>query len=333
MQASLNDLIDKYAHKISEKQAIQYVPMLKNYFVPYIIDNYSCNNLKSLFCEEITRNGIIQSGVYYVMHNENVSAKSRLIYFLNALDSFWQNTLFEMFPNPNIRGIYPFTSLQDEIVKILNKKGIYLYDKKQNPPIDDEQYIFLMDTIKNKNDSVISKQKNIIIKLYLLYGLSADKLSKVLVSKYSGERNVLMIPCSVRTDVIIHIELPYGLSKEISTYISERGLRDDDFLFLTENGNAVTSNYIDDYLKNIRKAYYKGVRPMPENQFTPTGLQKYAIIKMIEEGMNQSIIMDFTGQGSDIFSDCQNIVDERKHLNRNRYINHMMRGIASYDDM
>ena len=32
---------------------------------------------------------------------------------------------------------------------------------------------------------------------------------------------------------------------------------------------------------------------MPENQFTPTGLQKYAIIKMIEEGMNQSIIMDF----------------------------------------
>ena len=44
MQASLNDLIDKYAHKISEKQAIQYVPMLKNYFVPYIIDNYSMKN-------------------------------------------------------------------------------------------------------------------------------------------------------------------------------------------------------------------------------------------------------------------------------------------------
>ena len=54
---------------------------------------------------------------------------------------------------------------------------------------------------------------------------------------------------------------------------------------------------------------------------------------MIEGGMNQSIIMDFTGQGSDIFSDCQNIVDERKHLNRNRYINHMIRGIVSYDDM
>lgn len=333
MQASLNDLIDKYAHKISEKQVVQYVPMLKKYFVPYIIENYSCHNLKSLFCEEITRNGIIQSGVYYVMKNENVSAKSRLIYFLNALDSFYSNTLFEMFPNPNIRGIYPFTNLQNEIVEILNRKGIQLNNKRQYPPIDDEQYVFLMDIIKNKNDSFILKQKNIIIKLYLLYGLSADKLSKVLVSEYSNERNVLMIHCSVRTDVIIYIELPYGLSKEISTYISERGLTDDDFLFLTENGNAVTSNYTDDYLKNIRKAYYESVQPMPENQFTPTGLQKYAIIKMIEEGMNQSIIMDFTGQGPDIFSDCQNIVDERKHLNRNRYINHMIRGIASYDDM
>ncbi len=83
--------------------------------------------------------------------------------------------------------------------------------KKQNPPIDDEQYIFLMDTIKNKNDSFISKQKNIIIKLYLLYGLSADKLSKVLVSKYSSERNVLMIPCSVRTDIIIHSNFPHQL--------------------------------------------------------------------------------------------------------------------------
>ncbi len=333
MQIKLNDLIDEYANKISDEQVKQYVPMLKNYFVPYIIKNYSCNNLKSLFCEEITRNGIIQAGVYYVMHNENVSAKSRLLYFLNALDSFYSNLLFEVYPNPNIRGIHPFTNLQKEVVDILMENGIHLNDKKQYPPIDDEQYTFLMDLMKKKSDSLISKQKNIIIKLYLLYGLSADKLSKLRVLDYSSERNVLKIPCSVRKDIIIYLELPYGLSKEICIYISERGLDDNDFLFLTENGNVITSNYIDDYLKNIRKSYYEGVRPMPENQFTPTGLQKYAIINMIEEGMNQSIIMDFTGQGSDIFNDCQNIVDENKHLNRNRYINHMIRGIVSYDDM
>lgn len=49
--------------------------------------------------------------------------------------------------------------------------------------------------------------------------------------------------------------------------------------------------------------------------------------------MNQSVILDFTGQKENIFNDCQNIIDERKKLNRNRYINHMIRGISVYDDM
>ena len=59
----------------------------------------------------------------------------------------------------------------------------------------------------------------------------------------------------------------------------------------------------------------------------------HAIIKMIESGLNQAVIMDLTGQGIDVFSDCQNIVDNRNGFSRNRYINHMIRGIDTYDDM
>jgi dTDP-glucose 4,6-dehydratase len=46
-----------------------------------------------------------------------------------------------------------------------------------------------------------------------------------------------------------------------------------------------------------------------------------------------AVIMDLTGQGIDVFSDCQNIVDNRNGFSRNRYINHMIRGIDTYDDM
>ena len=46
-----------------------------------------------------------------------------------------------------------------------------------------------------------------------------------------------------------------------------------------------------------------------------------------------AVIMDLTGQGIDVFSDCQNIVDNRNGFSRNRYINHMGRGIDTYDDM
>ena len=54
---------------------------------------------------------------------------------------------------------------------------------------------------------------------------------------------------------------------------------------------------------------------------------------MIESGLNQAVIMDLTGQGIDVFSYCQNIVDNRNGCSCNRYINHMIRGIDTYDDM
>ena len=54
---------------------------------------------------------------------------------------------------------------------------------------------------------------------------------------------------------------------------------------------------------------------------------------MIESGLNQAVIMDLTGQGIDVFSDCQNIDDNRNGFSRNRYITHMIRGIDTSDDM
>lgn len=78
---------------------------------------------------------------------------------------------------------------------------------------------------------------------------------------------------------------------------------------------------------------------MQEWRFEDQGLagsesrNNHAIIKMIESGLNQAVIMDLTGQGIDVFSDCQNIVDNRNGFSRNRYINHMIRGIDTYDDM
>lgn len=334
MQQMLYDLINDYEGTLSEDSAKQYIPMLKNYFVPYLMDNFSCSNLKSLFCEEITRNGIIQAAVYYVKTNENITSKSRLIYYLNALDSIYSSILFEKYPNPNIRNIYPFTNLLDDVIKILKNDDIVLNEIEQNPPIDDEQYLFLINSLENKIDTIKAKQESIIIKLYLLYGLSSDKIGDLKVSDYSSDRNTLKIKCSIRSDISVFVELPYNLSNELNTYIKEKKFSENNkYLFSTSNGKRVNSNFISEYLKKVREKYYNTREEISKNQFTPTGLQKYAIINMIEEGMNQSVIMDFTGQKENIFNDCQNIIDERKKLNRNRYINHMIRGISVYDDM
>ena len=67
------------------------------------------------------------------------------------------------------------------------------------------------------------------------------------------------------------------------------------------------------------------------NPYTPTGLQKYAIRKMIYAGMNQSIILEFTGQGAEILRFCQEDANQSSDFERKRYINYIIRGIDTYD--
>lgn len=334
MNEALIQLIYEYEKYLSFEAAKQYISMLKNYFAPFLMQKYNCNSLKALFCEEITRKGIIEAITYYVIENENISSKSRLLYYVYCLDGFYSKIIFKKFPNPNIKDIYPFTNLITEVLEILKGKGIVLNEKESCSPIDEEQYSFLMKELKDKSASLKSRQEIIITKLWLLYGITAKKISEITVGDYNFERNTLNVRGTKRKDIKITLELPFLLSKEIMEYINIRGLKGtNEMLFSSSSGKVISSNFLNDFLRIIREKYCVENDNFFQNQFTPTGLQKYAIIKMIESGMNQAVIMDLTGQGIDVFSDCQNIVDNRNGFSRNRYINHMIRGIDTYDDM
>ena len=52
---------------------------------------------------------------------------------------------------------------------------------------------------------------------------------------------------------------------------------------------------------------------------------------MIRRGINQSVIIDFTGNQEDIYRNCQNEVNEEKLESRNRYLDSKLRGIESFD--
>lgn len=165
-----------------------------------------------------------------------------------------------------------------------------------------------------------------------MYGISSDKIEALQINSFCSNKKVIEIPCSIRKDLHINIELPYTLAIQISDYKDKISNSQTTTIFRKETDKKINSSFLSTILKKIKYSYYeKQEVDNSLNPFTPTGLQKYAIIKMIEAGINQSIIMDFTGQSQDIFNDCQFIVDENKQLNRNRYINHMIRGISTYD--
>lgn len=337
MKDKLVELVEEFRSKIDGKNdaAKQYIPILRDNFIPFLIKNYPCHDLKSLFTEEITKNGLIDSAVFFIENNENIRRKSRLNFFLSALYAFFSELVFEKYPNPTIQKYHSFTILIDDICEKLAEKGIILSESESYPSINDEQFKFIVSYLNdNPAKTIKNKKEHIIIKLYLLYGISPDKLAQLKPNSYFQDRKILKIPCSTRKDLHINLELPYALSIEISDYISEISDKSSELLFSKATNSKIDSAFLKTILDKIKNSYTEAFKYSDvNNAFTQTGLQKYAIIKMIEAGMNQSIVMDFTGQSQDIFNDCQVKVDEDKQLNRNRYINYMIRSIDTYDEI
>lgn len=337
MEEKLLELLEQYKRIIDKKNntSSQYIPMLRDNLIPYLLLNYQCDNLKSLFCDEMTRNGLINSAMYFIEHNENIRRISRLNFYLSCLSSLFNDLLFEKYPNPNIQRLYPFTCLTDDICRKLNENGITLSDSESYPSVNQEQFNHIIWYLKSHQPkSIKNKQEHILIKLYLLYGFSSDKVQELELKNYISDRKALIIPCTTRKDLQINLELPYTLSIEISDYIATLSNSGITTLFAKKTKKSIDASFLSYILDKIKESYYKkNEDDNALNPFTSTGLQKYAITRMIEAGMNESIIKDFTGQSQDIFDDCQNFVDEYYQLNRNRYINHMIRGIATYDQI
>lgn len=339
MQKELFKLITiDFGKRLTTFEYNQYIPKLRDYFVDFVLERKSyCNNIERLFKDEFTRNDLIMSTVYYIINNQNVESKSAIDDFLIALNRFFDETVFDIYSNTTLARLKPFASLADEVEIELTKMNVQLKNREAYPPINDLQFEFINSFIKQyETNRLRSYEAKVITKLLLLYGLSFDRISIMKLSDYDSLRRTLRVNYLRTVERYIYLELPYSLAKDFDDYLNVRNqdeMLNSELLFITETNNAITNSVTQDLLNTIKNNYedYIGAAILGKNPFTQTGLQKYAIINMILEGMNQSVIIDLTGHGEQIFNDCQNIVDESKKLDRNRYINHMVRGIKTFD--
>lgn len=338
MKNDLLRIIDEFGGMLTREQYNQYIPKLRDYLIPYIIKSKAENlSADRIFKDEFTRNDIINATIFYVENNENVYSLSAIDDYLIAINRLFDKYLFEKYQNTNLMKYRPFTSFSDEIEKALINKKIELKSREVYPSINEDEYKFILEYLSRyKKKSIKSKQVSIIIKLYLLYGFSHDKIASLKRADYCSKRRNLRINYRGIMTRNIYLELPYKLSNEINEYLAFRDRTtnlNSDLLFVNENNRKISNDYSFYVLSDIKKRYIKDEISSEKNQFTPTGLQKYGIIQMILNGMNQSVIMDFSGQKIDIYADCQNEVNRIKRLDRNRYINHIIRGISIYDDI
>lgn len=251
--------------------------------------------------------------------------------------------LFDKYPNPTLQNYKTFTNLSGDVKHKLEEKSIYLKEKESNPVITQEQFCFIIKYLKDKNSkSLKDKQSRVIIKLFLLYGFDNDRISKFKIEDYNKEKRTLTVNCEKDKDDKIRerkviLELPYSLSKEIDCCIKERESNtklNSNLLFVTNKNNNIPNGYLSDFLEKMKNEFEKvSSITMDVNSFTPTGMQKYGILQMILEGMNQSIIMELSGQDLSIFDYCQCEANRIKGLNRNRYINSNIRSIKTFDEI
>jgi len=176
------------------------------------------------------------------------------------------------------------------------------------------------------------------VKILLFLGLKYSRLTSLKLTDFDADNNTLNVMYDEKNNRHYTVHLPNKLSKQLKHYINLRGEKrfNSQMLFVNRKGNVPDSGFLNYFLNKIRNSYVEN-RLLDEeylndkNHFTPTGLIKYAIIQMIRRGINQSVIIDFTGNQEDIYRNCQNEVNEEKLESRNRYLDSKLRGIESFD--
>lgn len=334
-------VINGYGENLTTYQYNQYLVKLRDYLVPYIIDNYADSNLDMIFKNEFTRSDILNSTIYYITKNQNVKSMSAIDDFLIALNSLFVNHLFDKYVNQNLMILVPFTGLRNDINQKLISMGINLLEKESNPNIEEDEYRFILDYLDSYSGTrLMSLQLPIIIRLFLLYGFSFDKLASLNIDDYDIERNTLRIENIRDKRNIINLELPFCMRtyfKKLFEFRSNKPELNLSLLFVTEKNNKIEHTAPFNILKKIKESYEENMGIFYDdnlkNPFTSTGLQKYAIINMLLCGMNETTISDLTDQQQDIISSCQLKVSENNKGDLNRYVNHKIRGIKTYDDL
>lgn len=202
-----------------------------------------------------------------------------------------------------------------------NDQDIYDLIEDCNNTMNDLDILKKADKMKinfNKYTSALG------LKLILLTGIKYLTLTNIRVSDLDLKH------CSITINGLT-IHLPNDLSDQFNEYVSIRSRlinnKNNDFLFIKFDGDKISkqTSTISSFMAGLT-----GRRDL-------NGLIQYTITNMIKQGINQSIIIKFTGIGGktsqkqSIYDYCQNRVNEQLDVNSSRYLDSNIRAIKIFD--
>lgn len=317
-------LLDEYEKTLTAEQLKNYFPIIRKSFFPYLLKHYSnkIDDSEYLLNSVLTCEQIIDAGVYYVDNTKKVTNIAAVQKYLSAVGELCRRIIFKKHPNSILKSIVDFQPLCDDIaeraVKELQRKTVYAN-------LSDSDYEKLNQYLNSLDDSQYKQQITIaVFRMILLFGFKIGIIAAIKRDDYDEQRNILKVHSEDGQDNF-RIELPFLLSKQIEK-IKKCDQFGSEYLFLSENGQSLSSDYFDNALRNISKEIHAA------KKITTTGLSKFAVVNMFLEGMNPITISQITGVKDVQMKYCQRVAYDKTKGDTNRYINSKLRNIPTYDD-
>lgn len=204
-----------------------------------------------------------------------------------------------------------------------------LEDIVQSEPLDSEEINILIDHTDKILNNIINITKDdlpdekdfnrmsaaIGLKLMIFCGTKYEVLMGIKKEDFS----------SVKRKIIINtyeLHLPDNLAMQLTEYEKYRNKikGNSELLFVRYDG------------EELQKETWQIAQIIKKIDRTDTlGIIKYAVIQMIRSGINQNFIMNLTAIGTRVYDYCQNIVNQEKVTDRNRYIDSKIRSLEMFD--
>lgn len=276
----------------SEKTISQYLYLCKE-FQMYLADNYSdCISDIYLINEEIMEG--------YFMHLQHKGLKANTINLKNvALSSLFQYC---------IKKDYMKSNAMKEIKKIPVKKTIHNELLKE-----DLQTMLNYCLHKDRVYKYVWLRRYTTLLLLSTLGLRKSELIALKINNltFTKDGGLLQVIGEKTYESTRTLYIPKKLADVLSIYLMERGNVDNDYLFLSIDNKPLDGKAIEYEIRRLARKVN-----IPYN-VSPHSLRRFAITKLVRDGVPSSIIRSISGHKSSSMLDVyytSSLEDQKKYL-------------------
>lgn len=329
------DLEKSFKEFIKEKNVVGYdtcINSFKDFLVSKSITN---NDTAKIYFQGIRSEELIKGLEYYIDNNYVTSYTAANKYVSCIKEYFLGVVQKEYLKNDELMAEFAFKTGESKSYRY--KVNIFLDEKSEITKsdgfetLDDVHDLILGCDSTMSNEYYLSKaltnqkyfnkyRSALIIKLIILSGIAYRTLIDI------KEFDLDLRHCTITINGLT-IHLPNNLIEQLWTYMELRekliikNNKDTKTLFIEFDGSVIREQNATtiSFLKDLT------------GRSDLNGIIKYTIINMIKKGINQSIILKFTGVGEVIYRNCQDIVNTTMDLKSSSYLDSKIRSIEIFN--